>query len=70
MKGQMIIAYVTTGAPVPDHFDCVIPIEKTEIVQDDENTILIKNLNKVKKNQFIRSQGSDISQGSLVLEKG
>ena len=57
---------MTTGAPVPSFFNCVIPIEHTEQV---ENQIKITKPN-LKENQYIRPKGSDIATGSKVLEKG
>ena len=36
VEGGNVCAYVTTGAPVPEQFDCVVPIEKTELVENDE----------------------------------
>lgn len=57
--------YVTTGAPVPEFFDCVVPIEKTE---PNQNRITVKG--PIKAGQWIRSRGSDIAAGAVVLERG
>lgn len=50
------VFYVTTGGPVPDFFNAVIPIEETELVEEGK----IKILKQMSENQFIRAKGSDI----------
>ena len=64
-KGEVV--YVTTGSALPSNTDCVIKIEDTEII--DENTIKILNPPKMKL-QFVRTVGSDIKKGQLLLSKG
>lgn len=65
--------YVTTGSMIPDGFNCVIPIE---FVQQIEYNKKIKFINDqeilsqiLKLGKFIRSIGSDIKQGDLILQK-
>mmetsp|Transcript_44199 Transcript_44199/g.32183 ORF Transcript_44199/g.32183 Transcript_44199/m.32183 type:complete len:115 (-) Transcript_44199:145-489(-) len=58
--------YVTTGGPVPSHFDCVLPIEETDLVSPNQ----IKVKKQMSAGQFIRAKGSDIAKGAKVLEKG
>lgn len=43
----------------------MIPIEETELVDGN-----IKILKDMKPDQFVRSKGSDIKNGEVVLEKG
>ena len=50
-------SYVTTGGPVADFFDAVIPIEETELSADNKSIIIKKEM---KAGQFIRAPGSDI----------
>ena len=62
--------YVTTGAPVPDGFIAVIPIENIN-KNAEQGTITIKtNSSVVKEGQYIRQPGSDIAKGMLVLSSG
>ena len=55
---------MTTGAPVPDGFDTVVPIENIEKLGDMQ----IRVEGEVKEGQYIRMPGSDIKAGQLVLE--
>ncbi|CDW71322.1 molybdopterin biosynthesis [Stylonychia lemnae] len=59
--------YVTTGGPVPNAFDSVLPIEETELSEDKLSIKVLKQMNV---NQFIREKGSDVKQGEKVLEQG
>lgn len=68
------IARVTTGAPIPDGANAVIPVEETELVstkdddeEEDEVRILATN---VEENDNVRGEGTDIAQGELALKKG
>eukprot|EP00977_Amphora_coffeiformis_P003334 scaffold620_cov169-Amphora_coffeaeformis.AAC.4 len=69
--------YVTTGAMVPDFFDCVVPIEDVVTIagngkqqQDDSpKTIAICKL-PTTMGKWIRPVGCDISPGSVVLPAG
>ena len=64
-KGQVI--YVTTGSAMPLSTDCVVKVEDTEVI--DENTIKIVNA-PVSPLQAVRTKGSDIKKGKLLLGKG
>ena len=65
--GQNECLYVTTGAPVPEFFDCVIPIENVTYLNDGK-TIAINS--KGTSGKWIRPCGSDIAKNQLVLPKG
>ena len=60
---------IMTGAPVPDHFDAVVPIEniKKPIVHHS-NMVGITAPLKIGAN--IRYQGEDIQEGNLLLSEG
>ena len=65
--GQNECLYVTTGAPVPEFFDCVIPIENVEYLNNEK---MIKINSKGVSGKWIRPCGSDIAKNQLVLSKG
>ncbi|OFW81057.1 MAG: hypothetical protein A2887_02215 [Alphaproteobacteria bacterium RIFCSPLOWO2_01_FULL_40_26] len=56
---------IMTGAPVPDGYDAVIPIEEVEL--DGENVILKRH---AKRNENIRFAGEDVAFGQKVLDRG
>lgn len=70
------VAYITTGAPVPQGADAVVQIEDTELVSEGGGgrggggKKRVKILKAAVKGQDIRSIGSDIMQGATVLEAG
>lgn len=57
---------IMTGAPVPEHCNAVIPVEKT--VKNNFNKIGITQALKVGEN--IRYQGEDIQKNAFLLGKG
>ena len=61
--------YITTGAVVPDSYDCVVPIEDC-VVSDDNVKIQIKATAQVEPNKWIRPIGCDIPPASIVLPRG
>jgi molybdenum cofactor synthesis domain-containing protein len=61
--------YVTTGARVPDSYDCVVPIEECA-VSSDETLLRIAASAVVKDLEWIRPMGCDIPAGSVVLPEG
>lgn len=61
--------YVTTGAVIPDTYDCVVPIEEVKI-SSTKKKIQIKPSSMTKKWKWIRPIGCDIIAGSVVLPKG
>ncbi|GAX25236.1 gephyrin [Fistulifera solaris] len=60
--------YVTTGAIVPDQYDCVVPIEECQLVSDGAFVIVQKE--SLVKDKWIRPPGCDIPGGSIVLKAG
>lgn len=60
--------YVTTGAIVPESYDCVVPIEECQISSDGAFVIVEKA--SLVKDKWIRSPGCDIAGGSIVLKAG
>jgi len=64
---------ITTGAPVPEGFDCVIPVEDTELLkssEDNKTELEIKALVAINKAQHIRPMGCDIDVDQLLMKKG
>jgi gephyrin len=58
------VAYITTGAPVPEGADAVIQIEDTERVPSEETVTILK---AAKVGQDIRTVGSDVALVSLQM---
>jgi molybdenum cofactor synthesis domain-containing protein len=60
--------YITTGAPLPDGCNCIVPVERVEQVQKHK---VIKLLNEavLEDMYYVRNIGSDVRKGELVLEK-
>lgn len=61
--------YITTGAVVPETFDCVVPIEEC-MVSDDKRSIRVAPTADIEPNKWIRPIGCDIPASSAVLPKG
>lgn len=61
--------YITTGAVVPDCYNCVVPVEECE-VSESGSTIRIKPTAALQPNKWIRPIGCDISESTIVLPKG
>eukprot|EP00547_Thalassionema_nitzschioides_P004629 CAMPEP_0194212392 /NCGR_PEP_ID=MMETSP0156-20130528/12206_1 /TAXON_ID=33649 /ORGANISM="Thalassionema nitzschioides, Strain L26-B" /LENGTH=647 /DNA_ID=CAMNT_0038940201 /DNA_START=43 /DNA_END=1982 /DNA_ORIENTATION=- len=61
--------YVTTGAVVPNGFDCVVPMEQCHI-SSDEQKIAIQPTATIVKGTWIRKVGCDMPAGSMVLPRG
>lgn len=60
---------IMTGAPVPDQFDAVVPVEKTQLLtQGDLEQVGITA--PLGKGENIRFQGEDIDAGRQLLSKG
>lgn len=75
LPGQ--IAYITTGAPVPNGADAVVMVEETEKVSvaatphnGAVDTTLVRVHQQVKAGDDIRPVGSDIERGQEVLPAG
>ncbi|DBA77249.1 hypothetical protein WJX79_006001 [Trebouxia sp. C0005] len=66
------VAYITTGAPVPEGADAVVQIENTEQLserQDGEKRVrIVKAASQA--GEDIRAVGSDIKVGQTVLQAG
>jgi molybdenum cofactor synthesis domain-containing protein len=66
--------YVTTGAMLPDHCDCVVPVEDVRVQVMEENAgssatlISIPSAARVR-NKWIRAPGCDIPAGTLLLQR-
>ncbi|KIQ08191.1 molybdopterin molybdotransferase MoeA [Rhodococcus sp. MEB064] len=56
---------IMTGAPVPDGADAVVPVEDTEIHDDGVRILAGRSAG-----EFVREQGSDIREGSVVVRAG
>ena len=61
--------YITTGAVVPNSYNCVVPVEDCEI-SASSSKIRIKPTATLEHNKWIRPVGCDISKGTVVLKKG
>jgi len=61
------VAYITTGAPVPEGADAVVMVEKTELAPEGRVRIMD---DEVKAGQFIRPVGYDIQAGQTVIRAG
>jgi molybdopterin molybdotransferase len=61
--------YVTTGARIPDTYDCVVPIEEIN-ESPDQSHIAIAKPATITPNEHIRNVGCDIPAGCIVLPQG
>ncbi len=64
------VAYITTGAPLPQGADAVVMVEQTKAVLTTGRHNHIRITTRVREGQDIRSIGADIDVGMLVLSKG
>lgn len=67
---QRGIVYITTGAPVPDFADAVVPVEWTEIPDPVHHPTQVKILQSVSEGTNIRPIGSDITAGQILIHAG
>lgn len=58
-------AHIMTGAPVPDVYDAIVPIEEVDITAD-----AVTFRKQPHSGSHIRSAGEDINQGEIALRKG
>ena len=65
--GQVV--YITTGAPVPNGADAVLPIEWSEL-PDPKQPATVRTLQAVPAGANIRPVGSDITPGTTLLHAG
>jgi len=61
--------YVTTGSRLPDGADAVVGIEDVAVDEDDM-TVTIRADLVLARGAYVRSTGSDIAEGQLVLQRG
>jgi molybdopterin molybdotransferase len=63
---------IMTGAPVPNGFDTVVPVENITVMERDEadRPVRIQLLTDVLPHANIRRRGEDVSAGSLILTAG
>ena len=59
-------ARIMTGAPVPAWAEAIVMIENLDL--NDDGSVLIKHVPEV--GAWIRPQGSDIAEGSIILKPG
>lgn len=62
---------IMTGAPVPEGLDTVVPVERTERVEGEEdNDAFIRVLDPLEPGSNIRPAGKDFAEGDPVLRVG
>lgn len=61
--------YITTGAVVPEPYNCVVPVEECE-VSPSTSKIRIEPTAELKPEIWVRPIGCDIAASSIVLPKG
>lgn len=61
------VAYITTGAPMPDGADAVVMVEETEPLPTEQKVRILK---PVKRGADVRPIGFDIQAGETVLNAG
>lgn len=64
------VAYITTGAPLPNGADAVVMIEETERLQDGAPAPLIRIKQEVQSGDDVRPVGIDVEAGQTVLAAG
>lgn len=62
--------YVTTGTPIPQPFNFVIPIEYVKYSYSSMKMVINSDYTLSVKDKFIRKIGDNISKGSLLISKG
>ena len=65
-----VTVYVTTGAHIPDSFDCVVPVELVKESTDQSNIAISQEATITEPGTWIRAVGCDIPAGSVVLPRG
>ncbi len=61
---------IATGAPVPETFDAVIPIEQCEVGEDRGAECVSFNVESIEPGQNIHPQAADAKAGQPVVESG
>jgi gephyrin len=62
------VAYITTGAPMPDGADAVVMVEDTEVIDSDDSAVRI--VHAVRPGDDVRQVGVDLQPGQPVLSVG
>lgn len=60
------VVKIMTGAPLPAYTDTVVPVEFTELLED--NKVLIKKIGD--KGHHVRLAGEDFKKGEVIIKKG
>lgn len=68
-EGLPSAVYVTTGARIPDTYDCVVPIEEIEESPDKLQIRITTEKASIEAGKWIRDVGCDIPAGSVVLPR-
>ena len=61
---------VMTGSIIQKPFDTIIPVEQAELFSNNSKSKYIILKKKLKKNEYIRSAGSDYRKGDKIAKKG
>lgn len=64
------VAYITTGAPLPEGADAVVMIEETERLETDADPPLVRIRRQVQSGDDVRPVGVDVKAGQTVLAAG
>ncbi len=64
------VAYITTGAPLPEGADAVVMIEETERLETDADPPLVRIRQQVQSGDDVRPVGVDVKAGQTVLAAG
>ncbi len=64
------VAYITTGAPLPEGADAVVMIEETERLETDADLPLVRIRQQVRSGDDVRPVGVDVKAGQTVLAAG
>jgi len=62
------VARIMTGAPIPDGADAVVPVEQTSVTPAGTDRVRIDVATVA--GRHVRSQGSDVMAGAVVLTRG
>ncbi len=69
IKSKSISAWkIMTGAPIPNGYDSVIPIENTKIIESQNNT-QVRCFSSVNQAAHVRRCGEDFVEGQQILTK-
>lgn len=66
-KTKMTAWKIMTGAPVPEGYDAIIPVENTELLDEGNNAQQVCCISSPTKGVHIRSSGEDFIKGDIIL---